>query len=232
MPGAITNAARFSVGWYAARGFTLIASCVLLAVLLTEMMVLYSRLTNAIILQRRERANRLMSLDAATAAIAHEVRSPLGAIALNAHSAIAELAANQPNLPEVNDMLKHIEADTHRVEQAIASTRGLFKETADLRVPTQLEEVAQQALALIQDDLETNRVKVETDFANQSQVANVDRSQIQQAALNLLRNSLDAMSDMLDETKLLRLSTHVDATSVRLLVQGPRNFRRRSRTHF
>ena len=99
--GAITAAARFSLGWYVARGFTLLASCVLLAVLLAEMLVLYSRLANAITLLRRERANRLMSLDAATAAIAHEVRTPLGAIALNANSAMGELDNGEPNFAGV-----------------------------------------------------------------------------------------------------------------------------------
>ena len=43
----------------------------LLSVLLTEMTVLYSRLANAFLLLRRERANRLMSVDAVTSAIAH-----------------------------------------------------------------------------------------------------------------------------------------------------------------
>ena len=40
---------RFSVGWYTARGFALIASCMLLSVLVTEMTVLYSRLASALV---------------------------------------------------------------------------------------------------------------------------------------------------------------------------------------
>jgi len=64
---AVASSVRFSMGWYAARGFALVASCMLLSVLLTEMTVLYSRLTSALAMQRRERANRLVSIDAATA---------------------------------------------------------------------------------------------------------------------------------------------------------------------
>ena len=55
-----------------------------------ETTMLYARFANATILQRRERANRLMSVDAATAAIAHEINQPLAAISLNC-SAVLEL---------------------------------------------------------------------------------------------------------------------------------------------
>jgi hypothetical protein len=65
---------RYSIGWYTARSYALIASCTVLSVLLVETTMLYTRLASAIILQRREGANRLMSVDAATAAIAHEIK--------------------------------------------------------------------------------------------------------------------------------------------------------------
>ena len=79
----IGSSVRFTIGWYAARCFILVGSCMLLTVLLVETMFLYSRLASAIILQRRERTNRLLSVDEATAAIAHEINQPLGAMSLN-----------------------------------------------------------------------------------------------------------------------------------------------------
>ncbi len=72
---------RFSIGWYAARCFTLVASSTLLFVLLAESMLLYARLAKASLLVRRERADRLLSVQAATAAMAHELGQPLAAIA-------------------------------------------------------------------------------------------------------------------------------------------------------
>jgi signal transduction histidine kinase len=95
---ALSSSVRFSIGWYAARGFVLIGSCMLLTVLIIETMFLYSRLASANILQRRERINRLLTVDAVTAAIAHELRTPLGAIALNASTALSQLRSNPPEL--------------------------------------------------------------------------------------------------------------------------------------
>ena len=92
---------RYSVGWYTARSYTLIASCTVLIVLLVETTMLYARLASAMILQRRERANRLMSVDEATAAIAHEIKQPLGAMSLNCEAALECLRATPLDLEEV-----------------------------------------------------------------------------------------------------------------------------------
>jgi hypothetical protein len=51
---AAASSVRFSVGWYAGRGLALLASFMLLIVLLSEMVVLYSRLRKAFALLRRE----------------------------------------------------------------------------------------------------------------------------------------------------------------------------------
>ena len=110
----IGSSVRFTVGWYAARCFVLVGSCTLLTVLLIEKMFLYSRLANAIILQRRERTNRLLTVEAVTGAIAHELRTPLGAIALNASTALSQLRSSPPELEEMEDILSDIEADSHR----------------------------------------------------------------------------------------------------------------------
>src|SRR5258707_9385685 len=125
----IGSSIRFTIGWYAARGFILVGSCMLLTVLLVETTLLYSRLASAIILQRRERTNRLLSVDAITAAIAHELRTPLGAISLNANTALGQLRSNPPELEEMDEILTDIDAESHREAAIISSVRQLSKTT-------------------------------------------------------------------------------------------------------
>jgi nitrogen-specific signal transduction histidine kinase len=71
-----------------ARGYALIASFTVLLALLTETTVLYARLVSAVTLLRRERANRLMSVDAATAALAHEIKQSLAGIVARSGAAL------------------------------------------------------------------------------------------------------------------------------------------------
>jgi signal transduction histidine kinase len=68
---------RFSLGFYTQRIFSLAASTIVLSALLAEAMVLYARLANAILRLRHEQETKIMSAQAITAAIAHEIRQPL-----------------------------------------------------------------------------------------------------------------------------------------------------------
>ena len=92
---------RFSLGFYANRLIPLVVSKVVLIVLLSETLILHERLASAFILQRRERENRLMSVDAATAAIAHEIKQPLAAISARCSTALRWLKRTPPDFEEV-----------------------------------------------------------------------------------------------------------------------------------
>ena len=88
--------ARFTAGWYGARVYTLLYSNLLLLMLLIETTKLYGRVLQAIFAQRREREVRQVAMDAMAAAIAHELKQPLTAIAIDGNAAIRFIA--QPDL--------------------------------------------------------------------------------------------------------------------------------------
>ena len=203
----IGSSVRFTVGWYAARCFVLVGSCMLLSVLLIETTFLYSRLASAIILQRRERANRLLSVDTVTAAVAHELRTPLGAIALNASTALSKLRSNPPDLEEMDEILTDIEAESHRAGAIISSMRELTKKTTDGSVLAHVEDVARLVLRLLQYDLRINEVSVATEFQGNLPEVHLDGTQLQQVLLNVVKNAIDAMSAVAPETRRLRLTT-------------------------
>jgi len=214
---AVASSVRFSMGWYAARGFALVASCMLLSVLLTEMTVLYSRLTSALAMQRRERANRLVSIDAATAAIAHEVRTPLAAITLNASTARQLVQVQPPRLEEMNEILKDIEAASLRVGATIASVRGLFKEAADQPTKICIEDVARQVLRLLQHELQFNEISVVTELLAAPPSVSADPAQLQQVILNLIKNAIEAMNSVPVGDRRLNVSTRLGENSHVLL---------------
>jgi signal transduction histidine kinase len=214
---ALSSSVRFSIGWYAARCFVLIGSCMLLSVLVVETMFLYSRLASATILQRRERTNRLLTVDAIAAAIAHELRTPLGAIALNASTALSQLRSNPPELEEMDDILNDIEAESHRAGAIISSIRELSKKTTDRRALTGVEDVARLVLRLLQYDLQINEVSVATEFEGNLPAVHIDDTQLQQVLLNLVKNAIDAMGSTAPEARRLRVTTSFDGHSTVLL---------------
>ena len=220
----VMSTVRYTLGWYTARTYALIASFTVLAVMLTETTLLYARLANTVLLLRRERSNRLMSLDAATAAMAHELRQPLAAIARMSGAASSWIKRTPPVLEEARACLAAISDSSFRAEEIISGVRELFKKSGDHRTMIHVDDVAQQVLSLVQQDLLLNEVSVATEFQNDLPEVYADRTQIQQVILNLVRNAIDAMSSTPAPARSLRLATSLNGhSSILLSVQdtGP-----------
>jgi hypothetical protein len=110
---------RFSLGFYTARLFSLTTSVLVLGLLLSEVTRLYVQLARSNRMLGRERNNKLMNLEALTASIAHEVRQPLGAIALNAETALDCIGSSPPDVEETRAALNDIIRDGARVGQVL-----------------------------------------------------------------------------------------------------------------
>jgi len=211
------SSTRFTIGWYAARVFALIASCVLLTALLVEMTALYSRLASAFSLLRRERANRLLAVDAATGAIAHEVRSPLAAISLNASTALSQLRAQPPELEELDVIIQEIEADSLRAGEIISTVRRLFKDSSDHRQIASVSDIAREVLRMMRHELQVNGISVMTEFLDDLPKSQIDPAQMQQVILNLVRNAIDAMISVAPPERQLHLATRLGKDSTVVL---------------
>jgi signal transduction histidine kinase len=210
----IGSSVRFTVGWYAARCFILAASCMVLSVLLVETTLLYSRLASAIILQRRERTHRLLSVDEATAAIAHEIRQPLGSMSLNCDTALECLKATPLDLEELRSCLTDVKNEGSRANDIIAGVRGLFKTTARQRTLLEINRLAREVLRMVEHDLHVHGVSVSTEFQEDVPQVRADPIQLQQVILNLIKNAIDAIASGPTPTKAIRLVTSYDGRSV------------------
>jgi signal transduction histidine kinase len=218
------SALRFSLGWYTARSYLLIASSTLLVALLMETTMLYVRLASAITLQRRERANRLMSVDAATAAIAHEIKQPLGAMSLNCETALECLKRTPLDLEELRSCLTDAIDDSNRANDIVAGIRGLFKTTARPRTMTEINGLVREVLGMVENDLHVHGVSVSTELQEDLPQIMADPTQLQQVILNLIKNAIEAMTTGPTTIRAVRLVTTKNANStVSLIVQdsGP-----------
>ena len=205
---------RFSLGFYASRLLSVTVSVVVLIVLLTESTVLYGRLPNTIALLRRERDNRLMSVDAATAAVAHEISQPLGAITLNISSALQFLKKTPPNLEEANACLTAMAGESEQANDIVRSIRKPFKTAAHQNTLIDINPLVQQVLRMVENDLHVQGVTVSTEFQDDLPQITGDRTLLQQVILNLVKNAIEAMVAGRTAVKTLRLVTTQDGNSI------------------
>jgi signal transduction histidine kinase len=211
---------RFSAGWYVARVVALVASSTLLVVLLAESSALYARLTNAYLLLRRERTDRLVSVEAATAAMAHELRQPLTAIASRGTAGLNWLKRTPPELNRASECLVSVVDATYRANEIIAGIRGLFKDASTQRAMIQINDICSEVLNLVQDDLRVGAITATAEYQENIPQIHAAHTQIQQVILNLIQNAIEAMRSGSSGNRRLRLVTGFDGkSSVSVYVQ-------------
>lgn len=163
---------------------------------------------------------RVMSLGALTASIAHEVNQPLSGIITNASTCMRMLEADPPNVEGARETVRRTIRDGHRASDVITRLRALFSKKHATTEVVELNEATREVIALSLSELQSNRVILRTELADDLPLVAGDRVQLQQVILNLLRNASDAMSSVDDRPRQLLIKTERDTDGVvRLSVQ-------------
>jgi PAS domain S-box-containing protein len=156
-------------------------------------------------------ANRLATMGQLAASIAHEINQPIGAVRNNAHAALRFLAADPPELAEVEEALECVVSETYRAGDIIA---GIRKQV--MKVPPRMETVdvndaIAEVIALVRGELSKHRVSLQTQLTPGLSAAYADKVQLQQVMLNLILNAVEAMVGMDADTRELLISTQSSA---------------------
>lgn len=215
---------RYSLGFYASRGFTLVTSTLVLTLLMKEIMNLHVRLATTNMMLERERNNKLMNAEATTAAIAHEISQPLAAMTLNAEAALELFDQSPANLLEVKEALKDLVVDGHRTGDALNGVRGLYKKINEGRQLVNMNEIALSVLHALRGELNAHGVTARTELSSEMPLITGNRGQLQQVIFNLVHNAVEAMGGTSDRSRVLRLITQrKDSDTIIVAVQdtGP-----------
>jgi len=164
--------------------------------------------------------SRVTTLSTLTASIAHEINQPLSGIVTSADTCLWMLDTDPPNVDGARETVRRIIRDGNRAADVTARLRALFSKRAFTVEPVDLTEAAREVVALSLNDLQRNRVVLDSELADALPVVAGDRVQLQQVILNLLRNAADAMVDVDDRPRRLLIRTErEDADAVRLTVR-------------
>jgi signal transduction histidine kinase len=183
---------------------------IVLASLFSERRASEERLTRSNLMLQQERSNRLMKIDAITSAMVHEVRQPLGAIALDGATAIRWLTRKPPDYDEAQAAVARTVRDCHRASQVLESFRSLFKSAELDTQPVNLNEIALGVLDVLRGELNDHGVVARTVLAPELPVVPGHSGQLQEVMLNLARNSIEAMDSVTDRPRVLWVRTERD----------------------
>src|SRR5947207_850902 len=151
--------------------------------------------------------SKVTTLSALTASIAHEVNQPLSGIITNAGTCLRMLDATPPNIEGARETARRTIRDGNRAAEVIMRLRALFSKREFTIEPLDLNEATREVIALSSNDLQRNRIILQSELADDLQKVTGDRIQLQQVILNLLRNASDAMVDIHDRPRQLLIKT-------------------------
>jgi two-component system sensor kinase FixL len=145
--------------------------------------------------------SRLATVGEMSSGIAHELNQPLCAIANYAQAGERLLAAPDPDIAEVRDALQAIADQALRAGEVIRHLRSLARPQQASPQTTDINSLIRELSDLIQSDAKHNQVRYQFKAGLNLPRVCVDRSQIQQLVLNLVRNAIEALAEERRESR-------------------------------
>lgn len=169
------------------------------------------------------RTARLVALGELASAIAHELNQPLAAIATYNNASLRLLEQGSADAAELGSAMLKCRDQARRAGAIIQRLRQMLRQPLPAPSGQDLNEVASSALELAEPEALEAGISLRLSLAPELPPVRTDRVLIEQVALNLVRNAIEAVQGLPPERRRIVVSTHADAHEVRLAVEdaGP-----------
>jgi two-component system sensor kinase FixL len=140
------------------------------------------------------RLSRLTAMGEMASTLAHEINQPLSAISnyLQGCNRLLE-SIDHPNIPKIRDALAETTKQTLRAGHIIRQLREFVARGETDKRPENISKLVEEASALALVGAKEEGVKTLFRFASHTDTVLVEKVQIQQVLLNLMRNAIEAM---------------------------------------
>jgi PAS domain S-box-containing protein len=162
--------------------------------------------------------NRLSIMGELAASLAHEILHPIATARNNARAAMRFLDMRPPNMTEVREALACIVRDADRGKDIVDRIRAHIKKAPPRHGRFDLNEAIEEVIEMVRAAIDKNRVSVRTRLAADLIPVWGDRVQLQQVVMNLILNSVEAMSSVEEGARELSICTKQGATRDILVV--------------
>jgi signal transduction histidine kinase len=199
-------------------------SAYVLAALFAERRENARKLTQSYTMLERERDNKLMNIEAITAAIAHEVKQPLAAIVINGKAALRFLERSPPDHDEVRANLNNMVKDGFRTSEVFDGIRALFRKADDGLKQVDINEIIIATLQSLREEFLDHQIETRTELNSSLPPVEGHKGQLQEVISNLIHNAVDAMVATTDRSRVLHVTTELrDDDTIKLTVEdsGP-----------
>jgi PAS domain S-box-containing protein len=173
---------------------------------------------------------RVSTMGEIATGLAHELNQPLTAIANYAESCAQAIASGAAGREEkLVSWIDKIAVNTHRAGHMIRRLRGFTRKGEPRRSTVEINELVGEVLELLEAETRLQKVRLRW-TPTQPAHATVDRIQVQQVLVNLLRNAYEAMAANPPQQRQVTISATAAKDKVEIAVEdrgegiAPENF--------
>ncbi len=156
------------------------------------------------------RTARLIALGEFASAIAHELNQPLAAIATYNHSCMRMLQSGNPDSGELQQAMHICRDQAKRAGKIIQRLRDLLRPPGPAFTEQSLNELVGAVLRLAEPAARDSGISFESRLAARPPTVRADRLLIEQVALNLVRNAMEAVEALPKERRRITVATEVE----------------------
>jgi signal transduction histidine kinase len=169
------------------------------------------------------RANRFAALGELAGPIVHEINQPLTAILSNADTALKWLRKEKPDAAKAEASLERVRQSTKATIELISNVRAQARGRTPVMRDVLLDDVVRSACSLLRSEVRKAGAVLELGLAAHGSSIHADHVQIEQVVVNLLRNAVQAVGEIGNRTRRVRVSTFERDGSLTLVIDdnGP-----------
>ncbi len=157
--------------------------------------------------QKLQQVSHLVTVGEMASTLAHEMNQPLAAIVAYCMGCVRRLRSGSGEPEELIGAMEKASTQAERAGRIIHRVRELVRKREPVRLACDINAVVSRVAAMIEIDTEENRVRVRLDLAAELPLVYADAIMLEQAALNITRNGIDAMRETPAEERELTIRT-------------------------
>ncbi|MCB0282945.1 MAG: PAS domain S-box protein [Calditrichae bacterium] len=140
------------------------------------------------------RSERLATIGKMAAKVAHEIRNPLSSISLNAEILQDELKSENFSVEEAQSLLSSIMREVDRLANLTNEYLQFSRMPKSQNEAHNICRLIENLTIFIESELRANQIELKMNLPEQPVLVKMDKDQIHRVLLNLVRNSIEALS--------------------------------------
>ncbi len=167
---------------------------------------------------------RLSTMEEMASGMAHEISQPLAAIVNYTRGCVRHLQKGHDDATQLTEIMEKAVAQAERAGEVIHRLKNFFCKGQLVKTTCKINSIIRETASFIRNELNTSKTKIDFDLMKDLPLISADKIQLQQVMLNMMQNAIEAMKEIDQHNRRIRIQTKpIDESVIEITVSdtGP-----------